>query len=296
MPPHDYLSSEVPATMATVMPSFTPSASLSQINQDSKDSSVLPKPCLADHLASVWSCLVIAEVQRTIVPDESEIAHRLVKADTWPYGEVISKDTYEGLSSEDKSTTLVTSPDFHGFATIKGLAGGEGDTRLGKTVTFNPKGADELVLTRYQTRSDMDAWAFGRFQDLGTPYPKGLPRRGQFLAGFVNQSRKDPSRYHFYKWFVVSQPFVTLWNAVMTKTSPEISALRCRTDVDADEYRPWSLNARRWAIHNLELGAVSYPLRHTYLLIWAFVARTLGLPYKSFEGNPQWAWLEKRFV
>jgi hypothetical protein len=274
--------------MATVMPTFTPG--------EAQETPVLHKPRLADHLAGVWSRLVIAEVQRTIVSEESALSYRFVSPTSYPYGELISKDAYEALSPEDKSTTLVTSSDFHGFATIKGLAGGEGDPRLEKTATFNPKGADELVLTRFQTRSDMDAWAFGKFQDLGTPYPKGLPRRGQLVAGFVNQSRKNSTRYHFYKWFVVSQQFITLWNAVITKTPPEIPALRCRTDIDAPEYRPWSLNARRWLVHNLELGALAYPLRSTYLLIWAFVARALGLPFKAFEGDPLWVWLEKRFT
>lgn len=281
--------------MATVMPAFSPEEA-SKVTAQEAGPPVLPKPRLADHLAAGWSRLVIAEVQCTIVPDESTTTYRLITPSTHPYGELISKETYEGLSPEDKSTTLVTSNDFHGFATIKGLSGGDGDPRLEKTVTFNPKGGDELVMTRYQTRSDMDAWAFGKFQDLGTPYSKGLPRRGQLLAGFVNQSRKDSKRYYFYKWFVVSQPFVTLWNAVMTKSAPEISALRCRTDMDNPEYRPWSLNARRWAVHNLEMAAVSYPLRSSYLLIWAFVARALGLPFKSFEGDPLWSWLEKRFV
>ena len=282
---------DVPATMAAVLPAFTPSESSLQ-----ETTSVLPKPRLVDHLGSVWSRLVIAEVQRTIVSDETETIYRLVKPETFPYGELLNHDTYEALSPEDKTTTLVTAADFHGFATINGLAGGVKDPRLGKTVTFNVKGRDELVLTRFQTRSDMDAWAFGKFQDLTTPYPKGLPRRGQLVAGFVNQSRKDSSRYHFYKWFVVSQPFLTLWNAVIKRSSPEIHALRCRTDVDGTEYLPWSLNGRRWSIHNLEMAAMSYPLRNTYLLIWAFAARTLGLPFKSFEGDPLWEWLEKRFV
>ena len=281
----------VPATMASALPAFTPGEASIQGTPP-----VLPKPKLADHLASAWSRLVIAEVQRTIVPDGVTTSYRLVKSETYPYGELLTAAAFEALSPEDKSTTLVTAPDFHGFASIQGLAGGDADPRLGKTVTFNVKGHDELVLNRYQTRSDMDAWAFGKFQDLSTPYPKGLPRRGQLVAGFVNQSRKDSTRYHFYKWFVVSRQFLTLWNAVMSRSSPEIAALCCRTDVDSEEYRPWSLNGRRWAVHNLEMAAVAYPLRCTYLLIWAFVARALGLPFKTFEGDPLWVWLEKRFV
>lgn len=282
----------VPETMSTVMPSFAlPSAPPPETDQVS-----MPKPLLADHLHKVWSKLVIAQVQRTIVPPEAATTYRHIRQETYPYGELISQEAFEDLSPEDKSTTLVTANDFHGFAVIKGLSGGEEDVRLEKTVTFNPKGADELVLTPYQMTSDMDAWSFGRFQDCSVAYSKGLPRRGQLLCGFVNQSRRDANRYHFYRWFVVSQQFVSLWNAVMTKSSPDIATLRCRSDVDAPEYRPWSLNARRWAIHNLELGAVSYPLRSTYILIWAFVARGLGLPHKTFEGIPLWTWLDKRFV